>query len=55
MNRSTDDFVEVPRWVRRLNDAFWFGGLCASRRGIRVLEGLLVGCGAFFFVALASR
>jgi transcriptional regulator with XRE-family HTH domain len=51
MNRSADDFIEIPRWVRRLNDAFWFGGLRASRRDIRLLEGLLVGCGAFFFVA----
>jgi hypothetical protein len=51
MSKSTEDFVEIPRWARRLNDAFWFGGLRASRRDIRVLEGLLVGCGVLFFAA----
>jgi transcriptional regulator with XRE-family HTH domain len=48
---TTEDYVEVPRWARRLNDRFWFPGLRASRRDIYVLEGLLVGCGLIFLVA----
>lgn len=39
MNKPADDFVEIPRWIRLLNDRLWFGarvsadGRCAwSRR-----------------------
>jgi len=45
------DFVEVPRWARRVSDRFWAGGLRASRREILLLEGLLVGLGVAFLVA----
>lgn len=31
MNKPTDDFVEIPRWVRLLNDGLWFGGPRLSR------------------------
>jgi transcriptional regulator with XRE-family HTH domain len=49
MNRPTDDFVEAPRWVRLLNDGFWFGGLPVNRRNAHLLEAILVGCAAVFF------
>ena len=26
VNNSTDDFVEIPRWVRLLDGRRWFGG-----------------------------
>jgi len=26
VNKTTDDFVEVPRWVRILDDTRWLGG-----------------------------
>lgn len=48
---TTDDFVEIPRWARRLNDRFWSGGLRASRRDIYALEALLIGCGLVFLLA----
>ena len=48
---TTGDFVEVPRWARRVSDRFWAGGLRASRREILLLEGLLVGLGLAFLVA----
>lgn len=51
MNKPAGDFVEIPRWVRRANDGFWFGGLRASRRQMRWLEALLIGCGIALFAA----
>jgi transcriptional regulator with XRE-family HTH domain len=35
---STDEFVEIPRWVRLLNDRLWFGGPRWSRRDFLVVE-----------------
>jgi transcriptional regulator with XRE-family HTH domain len=44
VNQSTDEFVEIPRWVRLLHDRFWFGGPRLRRREFLVIEGVnLVG------------
>lgn len=43
VNQPSDDFVEIPRWLRVLNDTFRFGGMRVGRRDLQVLEGLLVG------------
>ena len=51
MDKPADDFVEMPRWARRLNDGFWSGGLRASRRQVRWLEALLIGTGILLFAA----
>jgi transcriptional regulator with XRE-family HTH domain len=56
MKQSTDDFVEVPRWVRLLSDGSWLGIPPMSRRQAHVAEALAIGFGiillmASFFVA----
>ena len=38
MNKATDDFVEVPTWIRLLDGKRWFGGRGLSRRDFNVLE-----------------
>jgi transcriptional regulator with XRE-family HTH domain len=45
MNRSTDDFVEIPRWARRLNSGLWYEGPGPSRRQAVLLEAFTMGCG----------
>jgi len=51
VNQPSDDFVEIPRWLRVLNDTFRFGGMRGGRRDLRVLEGVLVGVGVALLVA----
>jgi transcriptional regulator with XRE-family HTH domain len=48
MNTSTDDFVEIPKWVRRLNGGLWNDGPRPSRRQAHVLEAIAIGCGVIF-------
>lgn len=49
MDKATDDFVEVPRWVRLLDGKRWFGGRGLSRRDFHVVEVFCLGCGAVAF------
>jgi transcriptional regulator with XRE-family HTH domain len=48
MNTPTDDFVEIPRWVRRLNSGLWYEGPGPSRRQAHILEACAMGCGIIF-------
>jgi transcriptional regulator with XRE-family HTH domain len=50
--QSTDDFVEIPRWVRLWTNA-WYGagGLRPSRRQAHILEALCMGGGVAFLAA----
>jgi hypothetical protein len=50
MNKSTDDFVEIPRWVRLLDGKRWFGGPGLSRRDIHVIEAFCLACAVIVFV-----
>jgi transcriptional regulator with XRE-family HTH domain len=50
VKQSTDEFVEIPRWVRLMNDRLWFGGPRMSRRDSLVIEAL---CVVFAVIALA--
>ena len=49
MNNSTDDFVEIPRWVRLLDGKRWFGGAGLSRRNFYVVEAFCLGCAVIVF------
>jgi transcriptional regulator with XRE-family HTH domain len=40
VNQSTDEFIEIPRWVRLLHDRLWFGGPRLSRRDFLLIEAL---------------
>ena len=51
MNKPADDFVEIPRWARLLNDRLWFGGPRLSRREVRLIEALCIGCAVLVFAA----
>jgi len=51
MNQPTEDFVEIPRWVRLWNDAAWCGGPRPSRRQAHILEALSIVGGIAFLVA----
>jgi transcriptional regulator with XRE-family HTH domain len=51
MNRSTDDFVEIPRWARLWTNAWWSTGPRPSRRQAHIAEALCIGSGIVFFVA----
>ncbi|SDQ35101.1 helix-turn-helix transcriptional regulator [Pseudoxanthomonas sp. CF125] len=51
MNKPTDDFVEIPRWVRLMNDRLWFGGPRLSRQDMRLIEALCIGCAVIVFAA----
>lgn len=60
MNESTDEFIEIPRWVRVLRDGLWFGGPRLRRRDFLVIEALclvfaLIPFGASFFVPQDAR
>jgi transcriptional regulator with XRE-family HTH domain len=48
-NSSTDDFVEIPRWVRLLHDDHWFVRPRLSRTDVHLIEALLIGL-AFILV-----
>jgi len=49
VNKSADDFVEIPKWVRLLDGKRWFGGRGLSRGNLRVIEAFCLGCGALVF------
>jgi transcriptional regulator with XRE-family HTH domain len=49
MNRSTDDFVEIPTWWRLLDGARWFGGPRLSRRDVHLIETFCVACAVIVF------
>jgi transcriptional regulator with XRE-family HTH domain len=49
VNQPTDEFVEIPRWIRLLNDRLWFGGPRLSRRDLLVIEALNIGFAAIGF------
>jgi hypothetical protein len=51
MNQSTDDFVEIPRWVRLWTNAWWSTGPRPSRRQAHIAEAICMGCGVIFLVA----
>jgi DNA-binding XRE family transcriptional regulator len=52
MNQSTDDFVEIPKWVRLWTSAHSFGGPPrASRRQVLGAEAFCMACGVVFLVA----
>ena len=40
VKQSTDEFIEIPRWIRLLHDRLWFGGPRWSRRDFLVVEAL---------------
>jgi len=44
MKNSTDDFIEIPRWVRLLDGKRWLGGPGLSRRDLHLIEAFCVGC-----------
>ena len=46
MNKSTDELVEIPRWVRLLDGKRWFGGPGLSRRDVHVIEVFCLACAA---------
>ena len=50
MNKPADEFVEVPRWVRVMDDTRWFGA-GPSRRDAELLELILLAVAILFFVA----
>ena len=50
MNKPTDDFVEVPKWVRLLNSGLWYQELRPSRRQAHILEAFAMGQGVVFLV-----
>jgi transcriptional regulator with XRE-family HTH domain len=50
VKQPTDEFVEIPRWVRLLHEKLWFGGPRWRRRDFLVIEAL---CLVFAVIALA--
>ena len=51
MNKSTDDFVAIPRWVTVLDDTRWFGGSGLGRRDVHLIEAFALGCAIILFAA----
>jgi transcriptional regulator with XRE-family HTH domain len=51
VNKPTEDFVEMPRWVRLLDDTRRFGGAGLSRRDVHWVEAFCIACAAMTFVA----
>jgi transcriptional regulator with XRE-family HTH domain len=49
MNKPAGDFVEIPRWVRLLNDRLWFAGPRLSRRDVYWIEALCMSCAVAVF------
>lgn len=47
---STDEFVEVPRWIR-LSTPRWYGGPHLSRRDHLVIEAIFIVCAVIAFAA----
>lgn len=50
VNKPTDDFVEMPRWVRLLDDTRRFGEAGLSRRDAYRVEAFCVACAVMAFV-----
>jgi transcriptional regulator with XRE-family HTH domain len=44
VNKPTEEFVEIPRWVRLMSDRRVFGGRGLSRRDVLVIEAFCMGC-----------
>ena len=60
VNQPTDEFIEIPRWVRLLHGRLWFGGPHWSRRDFLVVEALClvlaaIGIGASFLIRPNER
>jgi transcriptional regulator with XRE-family HTH domain len=51
VKQAHDDFVEIPKWVRLWNNAFWYGPPRVSRRQAHILEAVCIGGGLVFFAA----
>lgn len=51
VNKTTDEFVEIPRWVRLMDDTRWFGSPGPSRRDAHLLEAIIAGGAVILFVA----
>ena len=51
MKQPTDDFVEIPRWVRLWTNAWWSTGPPPSRRQAHIAEAVCMACGVVFLVA----
>ncbi len=54
VNPSTDDFVEIPRWVRLFRDwsrGAWMGAPPYSRRQQHIAEAFCIGGGVIFLIA----
>ena len=51
VNQPNEDFVEMPRWVRLLDDTRRFGGAGLSRSDAYWVEAFCVACAVFAFVA----
>lgn len=49
VNKSTDEFVEIPRWARLLDGTRWFGGPGLSRRDVHLIEAFCVACAVIVF------
>jgi DNA-binding XRE family transcriptional regulator len=48
MKQTTEEFVEVPRWVRRFN-VYWHGGAPrVSRKQAHLMEAICIGGGVVF-------
>lgn len=52
MKQSTDDFVEIPRWVRLWTNAYWPGGPRPSRRQAHMAE-IFCMAGGIVFLAVS--
>lgn len=50
MNKSTDDFVEIPRSVRLLDGKRWFGGPGLSRRDVHMIGAFCLACAVIVLV-----
>jgi transcriptional regulator with XRE-family HTH domain len=51
MNKGSEDFVEVPRWVRRMRDGLSYGAPPMSRRQALGYEALAMGLGVVMLLA----
>jgi len=49
VSNPTDEFVEIPRWVRLLSDRLWFGGPRLNRRDTLWIEALCIACAVVAF------
>jgi len=49
VNKSADDFVEIPRWLRLLDSKRWFGGPGLDRWDLHLMEAFCVTCAVLVF------